>query len=146
MPTSTPGYPRPPRMTGNLKTDPYISKLPLHSQRSMKGIGTIYPWIPPSGHRGFFQTLHLPQKAYWWPWMSTFVWKFIMGCATCQMAKVNTHITIPGLSPLAVESSTLLSSIYVDLISGLSIFPQFWLCYGCGRPLPYEGGNLLPMH
>ena len=36
------------------------------------------------------------------------------------MAKVNTHPTVPGLSPLAVETSLPFSSILVDLISGLS--------------------------
>ena len=51
--------------------------------------------------------------------MSTFLCKFISGCAKCQAAKVNTHPTIPGLSPLAVEHPLLFSSISVDLITGL---------------------------
>ena len=51
--------------------------------------------------------------------MSTFLRKFILGCADCQAAKVNTHPTIPGLSPLAVEHPLLFSSISVDLITGL---------------------------
>ena len=59
---------------------------------------------PAGGHEGFFCTLHHMQKDYWWPRMSTFLWKFISGCANCQSAKVNTHPTLPGLSPLAVES------------------------------------------
>ena len=42
-----------------------------------------------------------------------------MGCADCQAAKVNMHPTIPRLSPLAVETSLLFSSILVDLIMGL---------------------------
>ena len=32
------------------------------------------------GHGGFFQTLHLLQKDYWWPGMLTFLRKFIAGC------------------------------------------------------------------
>ena len=51
--------------------------------------------------------------------MSTFLWKFIPGCANCQAAKVNTHPMVPGLSPLAVESSLPFSSISVDLIMEL---------------------------
>ena len=35
------------------------------------------------------------------------------------MAKVNTHPTVPGLSPLAVKHPLLFSSISVDLITGL---------------------------
>ena len=59
------------------------------------------------------------QKDYWWPGMSTFLWKFIAGCAACQAAKVNTHPMIPRLSPLAVENPLPFSSISVDLILGL---------------------------
>ena len=58
--------------------------------------------LPTGGHEGFFHTLHCMQKDYWWPGMSTFLWKFITGCADCQAAKVNTHPTVPGLSPLAL--------------------------------------------
>ena len=59
------------------------------------------------------------QKDYWWPGMSTFLWKFIAGCANCQAAKVNTHPMVPGLSPLAIKPSLPFSSISVDLITGL---------------------------
>ena len=74
---------------------------------------------PTGGHEGFFRTLHRMQKDYWWPGMSTFLRKFITGCADCQTAKGNTHPTVPGLSPLAVEDPLLFSSILVDLITGL---------------------------
>ena len=59
------------------------------------------------------------QKDYWWPGMSTFLQKFITGCADCQAAKVNTHPTVPRLSPLAVKNPLPFSSISVDLITGL---------------------------
>ena len=42
-----------------------------------------------------------------------------MECANCQAAKVNTHPTVPGLSPLAIENPLPFSSISVDLITGL---------------------------
>ena len=51
--------------------------------------------------------------------MSTFLRKFVSGCTLCQMAKINTHPTVSGLTPLVVESSTPFFSISVDLISGL---------------------------
>ena len=51
--------------------------------------------------------------------MSTFLWKFISGCANCQAAKVNIHPMVPRLSPLAVETTLPFSSILVDLILGL---------------------------
>ena len=51
--------------------------------------------------------------------MSTFLRKFVLGCAKCQAAKVNTHPTVPELSPLAVENPLPFSSISVDLIMGL---------------------------
>ena len=74
---------------------------------------------PARGHEGFFRTLHQMQRDYWWPGMSTFLCKFISGCADCQVAKVNTHPMIPGLSPLAIASPLPFSSISVDLITGL---------------------------
>ena len=80
---------------------------------------------PTGGHEGFFCTLHRMQKDYWWPGMSTFLRNFISGCADCQTAKVNTHPTMPGLSPLAVETSLPFSSISVDLITGLSDSHRF---------------------
>ena len=63
--------------------------------------------------------LHYMQKDYSWPGMSTFLRKFILGCADYQVAKVNTHPTVPGLSPLAVETLIPFSSISVDLITRL---------------------------
>ena len=51
--------------------------------------------LPARGHEGFFCMLHQMQQDYWWPGMSTFLWKFIMGCTDCQSAKVNTHPMIP---------------------------------------------------
>ena len=57
--------------------------------------------------------------------MLTFLRKFITGCANCQAAKVNTHPTVPRLSPLAVESPLPFSSILVDLITGLQVSHRF---------------------
>ena len=57
--------------------------------------------------------------------MSTYLRKFISGCAACQAAKVNTHSTVPGLSPLAMDATTPFSSISIDLITGLPLSTGF---------------------
>ena len=46
---------------------------------------------PARGHEGYFCTFHHMQQDYWWPGMSTFLQKYITGCAVCQAAKVNTQ-------------------------------------------------------
>ena len=84
---------------------------------------------PARGHSGFFWTLHLLQKDYWWSGMSTFLRKFISGCALCQLDEVNTHPMVLGLTPLVVESSTPFSLI--SLISSLvypypMVLTQLW--------------------
>ena len=75
--------------------------------------------FPTGGHERFFHTLYHMQKDYWWPGMSTFLRKFITGCAECQAPKVNTHPMVPGLSLLVVENPLPFSSISVNLITGL---------------------------
>jgi len=47
------------------------------------------------GHGRYFCTVHLVQRDYWWPSLTTFVRQFVAGCATCQANKVNTHPTVP---------------------------------------------------
>ena len=55
---------------------------------------------PTTGHGGFFRTYTLLSRDYWWPGMSSFIRRFVAGCALCQQMKVNTHPTVPTLSPL----------------------------------------------
>ena len=57
--------------------------------------------------------------------MSTFLRKFIAGCVLCQSAKINTHPTVPSLTPLTVDTSTPFSSISVNLITGLPLSDGF---------------------
>ena len=80
---------------------------------------------PCGGHEGFYCTLHCVQRDYWWPGMSTFLHKYISGCAMCQQAKVNTHPTVPGLTPLSVQTPIPFSSISVDLITSLPVSHGF---------------------
>ena len=53
-----------------------------------------------SGHGGFFRTYSLLSWDYWWPGMSSFICRFVSSCALCQQMKVNTHPTVPMLSPI----------------------------------------------
>jgi Integrase zinc binding domain len=39
------------------------------------------------GHPGHWKTYELVSQEYWWPGMSTFVCKYVDGCAICQSTK-----------------------------------------------------------
>ena len=74
---------------------------------------------PTAGHSGFFRTYTLLSQDYWWPGMSSFVRRFVAGCALCQQMKVNTHPTVPPLSPLPSTCSRPFQQLSVDLVTGL---------------------------
>ena len=115
-----PGFPRLPKLTGNSLTEHCTSSTDsMFLKPTCHDLVKLLHELLAGGHEGFFCTLHCMQKDYWWPGMSTFLQKFISGCANCQAAKVNTHPMVPRLSPLAVESPFPFSSILVNLITGL---------------------------
>ena len=58
------------------------------------------------GHAGRFRTKTFLERDFWWPGLSTYVNRFIEGCATCQQNKANTHPVRPPLNP--IPSSSLL--------------------------------------
>ena len=72
-------------------------------------------------HSGYFRTISLPQKDYWWPRMTTFVHKFITRCATCQANKVNTHPAHPPLAPISSHCTHPFQQISMDLITDLPL-------------------------
>ena len=74
---------------------------------------------PTAGHGGFFRTYTLLSQDYWWPGMSSFICHFVAGCALCQQMKVNTHPTVPALSPLSSSCSRPFQQLSVDLVTGL---------------------------
>ena len=47
------------------------------------------------GHGGYYQTYNLLSRDYWWPGMTTFVRRFIQGCATCQLSKILPILRFP---------------------------------------------------
>ena len=69
------------------------------------------------GHGEFFHTYSLLSHDYWWPGMSSFVRCFISGCTLCQQMKVNTHPTVPTLSPLPSICTCPFQQLSVDLIT-----------------------------
>ena len=74
---------------------------------------------PAASHSGFFRTYTLLFQDYWWPGMSSFIHHFIAGCTLCQQMKVNTHPTVPALSPLSLTCSHPFQQLSVDLITTL---------------------------
>ena len=72
-----------------------------------------------AGHGSFFRTYTLLSRDYWWLGMSSFICCFIAGCALCQQMKVNTHLTVPALSPLPSTCSRPFQQLSVDLITDL---------------------------
>ena len=51
--------------------------------------------------------------------MSSFIRCFIAGCALCQQMKVNTHPSVPALSPLSSTCSRPFQQLSVNLVTGL---------------------------
>ena len=71
------------------------------------------------GHGGIFCTLNLLQQDFWWPGMTTYVQKYVAGCATCQANKMNTHPTIPALLSQTSDCTCPFQQVSVDLITDL---------------------------
>ena len=51
--------------------------------------------------------------------MTVFVKNFVEGCATCQQMKVNTHPTMPPLSPIKSTATRLFALVFTDFITDL---------------------------
>ena len=51
--------------------------------------------------------------------MSSFIRCFISGCALCQQMKINTHPSIPVLSPLPLSCTRPFQQLSIDLITDL---------------------------
>ena len=80
---------------------------------------------PVGGHSGYFCNIHLVQRNYWWPSLTTFVHRFVAGCATCQANKVNTHLTVPGLCPISSSASCPFQQTLCDMITDLPLSSGF---------------------
>ena len=51
--------------------------------------------------------------------MTTYIRKYVAGCAICQANKVNTHSTVQTLSPLTSDCTCPFQQVSVDLITNL---------------------------
>jgi Integrase zinc binding domain len=59
------------------------------------------------GHPGITKTLASTGLHYWWPGMKDFITQYIRGCATCQMTKINTHLSKPAMFPITTNPTVL---------------------------------------
>ena len=74
---------------------------------------------PTLSHAGQFRTKMFLEHDFWWPGLSTYVNKFIEGCAVCQQDKVNTHPTCPPLNLVPSTATLLFKQLSVDLVTDL---------------------------
>jgi len=72
-----------------------------------KGLISLFHDSTTARHPRITKTLALMKPYYWWPGMKGFVTEYIKGCATCQMTKVNTHLTKPPMFPITSEANAL---------------------------------------
>ena len=76
-------------------------------------------------HPGFLKSRQLVTAEFWWPGLASFVRHYVEGCALCQQNKVNTHPTIPPLSPIKSTASRPFQQISCDLITDLPVSSGF---------------------
>jgi hypothetical protein len=76
---------------------------------------------PVAGHPGALATTRSVRLSYYWPGMTSFVRKYVAGCATCQQFKVNTRPTKPSLYPIPSGSTCLFGAIGMDFMTDLPI-------------------------
>ena len=85
-----------------------------------RGVISLFHDHKASGHLGITKTLQLTAPYYWWPNMKTFITKYIRGCATCQMSKINRNPTHPPLFPISpVENAHPFKTIALNFITKL---------------------------
>jgi len=85
-----------------------------------RGVISLFHDHVTAGHPRITKTLQLLLQYYWWPNMKTFVTKYIRGCTTCQMTKVNTCPNHPPLFPiLPTENAQPFKTIAMDFITKL---------------------------
>ena len=74
----------------------------------------------PYGHAGQWKTIQLIRNYFWWPGLSDFTRKYIVGCATCQeMKNITRRPTIPSIPILPDENAVPFSTVSIDFITDL---------------------------
>ena len=74
---------------------------------------------PTTSHPEFLKTRQLVSTEFWWPGLASFVRNYVVGCATCQQNKTNTHPTMPSLTPIPLSFLLFFHQISCDLITDL---------------------------
>ena len=77
------------------------------------------------GHPGYLKTHQLVASEFWWPGLTSFMHKYVEGCAVCQQSKSNTHPTVPPLTPIHSTSTCPFQQISCDLITDLPLSTGF---------------------
>jgi Integrase zinc binding domain len=73
-----------------------------------------------AGHPRIMKTLANTGLHYWWPGMKDFITQYIKGCATCQMTKINTHLSKPAMFPITMNPTALLFQVIaLDFVTDL---------------------------
>src|SRR6266705_761337 len=74
---------------------------------------------PTSGHMGALATSRSVRTSYWWPGLSSFVSKYVQGCAVCQQFKVQTHPQRPSLVPIESILSRIFDQVGINFMTDL---------------------------
>jgi hypothetical protein len=86
-----------------------------------RGVISLFHDHKASRHPGITKTLQLIAPYYWWPNIKTFITKYIKGCVTCQMSKINCNSAHPSLFPISpIENACPFETIALDFITKLS--------------------------
>jgi hypothetical protein len=78
-----------------------------------------------TGHPSYLKTHQLVSTEFWWPGLTSYVQKYVEGCATCQQNKANTYPTIPPLTPIKSLASRPFQQLSCDLITDLPLSDGF---------------------
>jgi len=90
-----------------------------------RGVTHLFHDSLTAGHPGISKTINLIKQHYWWPHMNEFITTYVKGCATCQINKVNTHLTKPPLFPITPTSDLPFQTIAVNFITKLPLSQGF---------------------
>jgi RNase H-like domain found in reverse transcriptase/Integrase zinc binding domain len=106
-----------------LSMDNYLYKnqalIVVENNSLRRGVTHLFHNSLTAGHPGISKTIDLIEQHYWWPHMRDFITAYVKGCATCQMNKVNMHLTKPPLFPITPTSDLSFQTIAVDFITKL---------------------------
>ena len=78
-----------------------------------------------TGYSGFLKICQLVAAEFWWSGLASYVCKYVKECATCQWNRMNTHSTIPPLTPIKSSCTQPFQQMTCDLITDLPSSSSF---------------------